>query len=104
MAVCGVIIAFLAVNSMVENEWMAAIYEFELTGTLASIVSYMHICLYILAGLLLTVGLTTIPTVIKQHRCCTCIFSTSVCILILIMVAFTIPIMAIYFVNSSRME
>ena len=104
MAVCGVIIAFLAVNSMVENEWMAAIYEFELTGTLAATVSYLHISLYVLAGLLLTVGLATIPTVIKHNRCCTCVFSTSICLIILIMVAFTIPIMAIYFVRPSRME
>ena len=104
MAICGVVIAFLAVNSMMTTEWMSAIYEFELTGALASSVSNFHISLYVLATVLLGVGLLAIPTVIKQHRCCTCIYSCSVCIIMLILLIFTIPLMALYFVRPSHME
>lgn len=65
VSVCGVVIAFLSVNSMMMNEWMSSIYEFEATGTLAGINKTMHIGFFILSGILLLLGLLGIPTVIK---------------------------------------
>jgi hypothetical protein len=89
---------------MMTLEWMSAIYEFELTGQLASSVSTFHACLYVLAAVLLAVGLLSIPTVIKQHRCCTCVYSCSVCLIMLVLLGFTIPLMALFFVRPTHME